>query len=80
MRRLIGALINDLTDSATEPFILVLDDVHVLTEPTVFAGLDYFIERLPAPLRLALGAAAARPRAVRIQSLHRPASVPCGRH
>ena len=54
IRRLIGALINDLADSVSQPCVLVLDDVHVLTDAAIFAGLDYLIERLPSPIRLVL--------------------------
>ncbi len=52
IRRLIGALINDLADVGEAPVVIILDDVHVLSEATVFVGLDYLLERLPAPMRL----------------------------
>ena len=53
-RRLLGALINDLL--ATDvPIVLVLDDLHAVTEPAVYGALDYLIERLPAHVTLAIG-------------------------
>jgi LuxR family maltose regulon positive regulatory protein len=51
-RRILGLLINDLLESLPGPAILVLDDLHVLTEPALYAALDYFIEHLPPDLHL----------------------------
>ena len=42
--RVIGALINDLLTSLSTPTVLLLDDVHLLTEPTLLDGLNYLIE------------------------------------
>lgn len=46
------ALINDL-DSLAHPLILVLDDYHLITTPAIHQALDYLLEHLPEPLRLA---------------------------
>jgi LuxR family maltose regulon positive regulatory protein len=53
-RQVISALINALADSPT-PIVLVLDDLHVVTEPSVYTTLDFMIERLPAQVTVAIG-------------------------
>jgi len=40
----------------TEPVILVLDDIHELTDPAVLSGIDLLIRHAPATLRLVLSA------------------------
>jgi LuxR family maltose regulon positive regulatory protein len=40
----------------TEPVILVLDDIHELTDATVLGGIDLLIRHAPASLRLVLSA------------------------
>jgi LuxR family maltose regulon positive regulatory protein len=40
----------------TEPVILVLDDIHELTDPAVLGGIDVLIRHAPATLRLVLSA------------------------
>ncbi|HEX3387529.1 MAG TPA: LuxR C-terminal-related transcriptional regulator [Streptosporangiaceae bacterium] len=40
----------------TEPVILVLDDIHELTDPTVLGGIDLLIRHAPPTLRLVLSA------------------------
>lgn len=54
-RRIIAALINDILADFPEPFALILDDLHLLTEPVVFVALDYLLERAPPSLRLVIG-------------------------
>ncbi len=53
-RQVISALINGLADSPT-PMVLVLDDLHVVTEPSVYSTLDFLLERLPAQVTVAIG-------------------------
>ncbi len=53
-RRIIGVLINEIVETITEPFVLVLDDLHVITEPGVHAALGYLLERLPPQMHLAV--------------------------
>ena len=53
-RHIISALVNRLADSPT-PIVLVLDDLHVVTEPSVYTTLDYFLERLPPQITVAVG-------------------------
>lgn len=54
IRGVIGRLINDLTESAAAPIILVLDDLHAVTEASVHLALTYLIEHQPPQLRLIL--------------------------
>lgn len=48
---LLNALINDVIEHFPGPLMLVLDDVHVLTDPALLKGLDYLLERAPAQMR-----------------------------
>ena len=49
--RSIDALMNGLA-AYREPLIIVLDDLHSVTEPECFAAIDYALERLPANARM----------------------------
>jgi len=53
-RRVMGALINNILAALPEPFILVLDDLHFITETVIYAALDYLLERLPPALHLVI--------------------------
>ncbi len=46
-RQVANVLINHLDQIQTPPFVLVLDDLHLLTDRDIFQFLDYFIERAP---------------------------------
>lgn len=50
--RLMGILVNDLSERVDNPLLVVLDDLHLLTEPTVCAGLNYLLEWMPPHLHL----------------------------
>lgn len=52
--RIIGALINDLLTNLTAQTVLVLDDIHLITEPAILAALNYLIDRRPPHLHLVL--------------------------
>ena len=52
-QHLLTPLVNDLA-ALEGPFVLVLDDFHLLTSPEVLAGLTFFIQHLPEPLHLLL--------------------------
>jgi LuxR family maltose regulon positive regulatory protein len=54
-RRIIGVLINDVLETLPDPFALILDDLHLITQPTIYAALDYLLERLPPQMHLAVG-------------------------
>lgn len=47
------ALVNGLAELAG-PVVLVLDDVHELTDPQVLAGIQFLVRHAPAQLRLVL--------------------------
>ena len=53
-RRVVGVLINDVLATVDDPCALVLDDLHVVTEPAVYVALDYLLEHLPPQLRLVI--------------------------
>lgn len=47
LKRAVGALINEVLELLPEPFILVLDDLHTVTEPAAFAALEYLLDHQP---------------------------------
>ncbi len=51
-RQIVGALVNDILASSPDDFILVLDDLHLVNQPVVYAALDYLLERRPPQLHL----------------------------
>ncbi|MCX7976138.1 MAG: hypothetical protein N2646_03595, partial [Bellilinea sp.] len=51
-RELAAALINDLTDHGVENLVLVLDDYHHITQPSIHDAMTYLIDRLPPGLHL----------------------------
>lgn len=53
-RLLITFLINRIAGRPTEKCVLVLDDLHVITEPSVHSILDYLLDNAPANLRVIL--------------------------
>ena len=52
IRRVMGMLINDITHCAQSPIILVLDDLHAVTEASIYLALSYLVEHQPPQLRL----------------------------
>lgn len=54
-RRVMILLINEIMEHLHGPLALVLDDLHFITDPRIYAALDFFIERLPQQLRLVIG-------------------------
>ncbi len=55
MKHAIGMLINDIARYIPEPFILVLDDLHAVTELAVYVDLDYLLDQSPNNLHLVIG-------------------------
>ncbi|HEX2913193.1 MAG TPA: LuxR C-terminal-related transcriptional regulator [Chloroflexia bacterium] len=49
---LVGTLVNAIMQAQPEPFGLVLDDLHWVTEPRVYHILNYLLERLPPQMHL----------------------------
>lgn len=56
VRQVVGVLINDILEMRRAPCVLVLDDAHLITEPSVFAALDYALEQLPPQMRVVVSA------------------------
>ena len=52
VRRVTSVLINDMLETLCDPFALFLDDLHRITEPDIFAALDYLLEHLPPQMHL----------------------------
>ncbi len=52
--RLMSVLINEVLESLPDPFVLVLDDLHQITEAAIYASLDHLLERLPPQMHLAI--------------------------
>lgn len=54
LRRWTARLINALLASGGQRHVLVLDDLHWIGDPAIFAALDQLIERMPAQLRIVI--------------------------
>ncbi len=52
VRRVASVLINDVLETFSQPFTLILDDLHRITEPSNFITLDYLLEHRPPQLHL----------------------------
>ncbi|MDX1521834.1 MAG: hypothetical protein R3264_09420, partial [Anaerolineae bacterium] len=55
IRRVVGVLINDILETVPDPFGLVLDDLHAISEPTVYKALDYLLDHLPPQMHVVVG-------------------------
>lgn len=55
LKRAMSTLINDVLKLLPEPFILILDDLHSVTQPSVYIVLEHLLDRLPPQLHLAVG-------------------------
>jgi LuxR family maltose regulon positive regulatory protein len=55
LKRAVGALVNEVVTLLPDPFILVLDDLHFVTEPAVYVALEYLLDHLPTQMHLAVG-------------------------
>lgn len=51
-QRAFGLLVNEILDRLPIPFAVLMDDLHILTDAALLAGLDYFIANLPPQMRL----------------------------
>jgi LuxR family maltose regulon positive regulatory protein len=54
VRRVTSVLINDVLETLSDPFVLILDDLHRIIEPSIFVTLDYLLEHRPPQLHLAV--------------------------
>ncbi|HSG16727.1 MAG TPA: LuxR C-terminal-related transcriptional regulator [Anaerolineae bacterium] len=50
--RLMGLFINDVLECKPEPFVIVMDDLHILDDQDCLAALDYLLANLPPMMRL----------------------------
>ncbi|HYF92481.1 MAG TPA: LuxR C-terminal-related transcriptional regulator [Symbiobacteriaceae bacterium] len=55
LKRAVGALINDVLEYLPAPLVLVLDDLHFVTEPSIFVALEYLLDHQPPQLHIAVG-------------------------
>ncbi|MCL5951031.1 MAG: LuxR C-terminal-related transcriptional regulator [Chloroflexi bacterium] len=53
VRRVMGVLLNDILEDISAPFLLVLDDLHLVSEPAVYVALDYLLDHLPTQMHVA---------------------------
>jgi LuxR family maltose regulon positive regulatory protein len=53
LEEIAASLANDLT-ATPQPFILVLDDYHVIENEAIHSSLDYLLDHLPPQLRLVI--------------------------
>jgi LuxR family maltose regulon positive regulatory protein len=44
VRRVASVLINDVLETFTDPFAIVLDDLHLIRQPASYVALDYLLE------------------------------------
>jgi ATP/maltotriose-dependent transcriptional regulator MalT/DNA-binding SARP family transcriptional activator len=51
-QQVLTVLINELTDELTHPWLLVLEDYHVIASPVVHQLVDFLLENGPASLHL----------------------------
>jgi len=51
---ILTSLINELTETFQVPFILVLDDYHVISSPTVHEALIFLVENIPPQMHLVI--------------------------
>jgi len=51
-RQLVAIIINWLAEQSSSPFILILDDLHLITDPAIHEYLNNLIERLPAHVHI----------------------------
>ena len=57
---LLGQLLNQIAE-IPEPIALILDDLHVITNPQIHEALVYFLEHLPAQMHLVVSSRADPP-------------------
>jgi LuxR family maltose regulon positive regulatory protein len=51
-KQAVSLLINDILATLPDPFVLVLDDLHFITDPSILQALDFLLERLPEQMHL----------------------------
>lgn len=56
VRRAVGSLVNDILAAGAPPVLVVLDDLHELTDEVALDAVRYLLERAPDDLRLLITA------------------------
>ncbi|WP_240644409.1 LuxR C-terminal-related transcriptional regulator [Paenibacillus paeoniae] len=51
---MLSHILNEVADTLTEPYVLVLDDYHVIESPQVMSAVEFLLERLPSRLHLVM--------------------------
>ncbi|MGW8227140.1 MAG: LuxR C-terminal-related transcriptional regulator [Anaerolineales bacterium] len=52
VKHVMSVLINDIVEISSDPIILMLDDLHKITEPVIFVSLNYLVEHMPPHMHL----------------------------
>ena len=52
IRHLLGLLSNDILESVPDRLVLVVDDLHTLTNSTILEALDYLVDHCPTQLSI----------------------------
>jgi LuxR family maltose regulon positive regulatory protein len=50
--RVVSVLINEVLEIIPSSFALILDDLHLVTEPAIYLALDYMLEHAPPQMHL----------------------------
>ena len=61
MEALLTGLINDIAACGSEPLVLVLDDLHLITAPPVHEALIFLVDHLPPAMHLVISGRADPP-------------------
>jgi LuxR family maltose regulon positive regulatory protein len=51
-RRVASVLINDMLETISQPFAVILDDLHLINQPSIYVALDYLLEHRPPQMHL----------------------------
>jgi ATP/maltotriose-dependent transcriptional regulator MalT len=52
--RVVSVLINEVLEIIPSSFALILDDLHLVTEPAIYVALDYLLEHAPPQMHLVI--------------------------
>jgi LuxR family maltose regulon positive regulatory protein len=52
VRRVMSVLINDVLETLSHPFAVILDDLHLINQPSIYVALDYLLEHRPPQMHL----------------------------
>jgi LuxR family maltose regulon positive regulatory protein len=52
VRRVASVLINDVLETISHPFAVILDDLHLISQPSIYVALDYLLEHRPPQMHL----------------------------